>query len=41
LTANGAGYYVGAEYSGNDASSGANILLGNSIEGNAAVTISP
>jgi hypothetical protein len=41
LTANGAGYYVGAQYTPNDDSSGANILLGNSIEGNAAVTISP
>jgi hypothetical protein len=40
LSANGIDYSIG--YAGNDASSsGTNILLGNSIQGNAAVTISP
>jgi hypothetical protein len=41
LSANGSSYYVGAEYSGNNAPSGTNVLLGNSIDGNAAVTTSP
>jgi hypothetical protein len=41
LSANGAAYQLmGAERSRNNGT-GANILLGNSIEGNAAVTISP
>jgi hypothetical protein len=41
LTANGAGYYIGAEYAGNNPSSGTNVLLGNSIDGNAALTTAP
>ncbi len=41
LSASGAAYQLmGAERSRNNGS-GANVLLGNSIEGNAAVTISP
>ncbi len=41
LSANGAAYQLmGAERASNN-SSGTNILLGNSIEGNAALTVSP
>ena len=41
LSASGAAYQLmGAERSGNNGT-GSNLLLGNSIEGNAAVTISP
>jgi hypothetical protein len=39
LTARGTSYTIG--YSGSDRSSGTNVLLGNSIDGNAALTTTP